>query len=30
MLNRSKKWSPYKTIASIYIWGLIDNEDDNW
>ena len=30
MLNRSKKWSPYKTIASIYIWSLIDNEDDNW
>ena len=30
MLDKSKSWSPYRTIASIYIWRLVDSEDDNW
>ena len=29
MFDKSKSWSPYRTIASIYIWGLVDS-DDNW
>ena len=30
MLDKSKPWSPYRTIASVYIWRLVDSEDDNW
>ena len=29
MINKSKPWSPYKSIASVYIWGIVDS-DDNW
>ena len=29
MINKSKSWSPYKSIASVYIWGIVDS-DDNW
>ena len=26
MLIKSKKWSPYKTIASMYIWKIVDGD----
>ena len=27
MINKSKKWQPYRTIACCYLWKLVDNGD---
>ena len=27
MIEKSKKWSPYRTIACLYLWKLIDGND---
>jgi DNA-3-methyladenine glycosylase II len=27
MINQSKEWSPYRTIACCYLWMIIDNGD---
>ncbi len=24
MISRSKNWKPYRTIASLYIWKIVD------
>ena len=26
----SKRWSPYRTIASLYLWKIIEGEDFDW
>ena len=28
MIERSKKWQPYRTIACCYLWKLVDDGDD--
>lgn len=25
-----KRWSPYKTLAALYLWKIIDGDDFNW
>ena len=30
MLKESKRWSPYRTIACLYLWKLIDGNDFEW
>ena len=30
MIEKSKKWSPYRTIACLYLWKLIDGNDFDW
>ena len=27
MINKSKKWQPYRTIACCYLWKLVDDTD---
>jgi DNA-3-methyladenine glycosylase II len=27
MINKSKKWQPYRTIACCYLWKLVDDSD---
>ena len=26
----SKRWMPYRTIASLYLWKIIEGEDFDW
>jgi len=30
MLEKSKSWSPYRTIACLYLWKLIDGNNFDW
>tara|TARA_B100000029_G_scaffold84686_1_gene75331 strand:- start:713 stop:1330 length:618 start_codon:yes stop_codon:yes gene_type:complete len=30
MIKKSKKWSPYRTIACLYLWKLIDENNFDW
>ena len=30
MIKKSKQWSPYRTIACLYLWKLIDGNDFEW
>ena len=30
MIEKSKKWSPYRTIACLYLWKLIDGNNFDW
>ena len=30
MIKKSNNWSPYRTIASLYLWKLIDGNNFDW
>ena len=30
IIQKSKKWSPYRTIVCLYLWKLIDGKDFDW
>ena len=30
MIKKSKNWSPYRTIACLYLWKLIDENNFDW
>ncbi len=30
MEKAAERWAPYRTVASLYLWQLMDSDDSNW